>query len=163
EQAGLREAADDLLTRMTDSLSVADRAGFLLNKWTAEEEYIAGEIDHLAVLKARIALAPWFTRPFRRWAMMQRLDPLLRYTDRYRSTVAIADTTGDDRRPPERPPALWRRLLTAPRDRAKLSFLVLPDGVLVARASWLSLDFGYAAVTRIEARELVRRWYETVN
>src|SRR5262249_53551465 len=50
-----------------------------------------------------------------------------------------------------RPLPLWRRLWGHPRDKATLSFLVLPDRVLLVRAGWFSMDF-------MVRREVTRLW-----
>jgi CHAT domain-containing protein len=148
---------------MTASLPATDQAVFQLNKWTADEEYIAVEVNHLAGMKAKLTTGSWLLRPWRRWGVMKRLHALLQHIDRYKDVLAVRTITGRDvsmRRVSAS--SLWRRLWTHPRQRATLSFLVLPDRVLVTRASWLSLDFGVSAMTRMQVRDLVRHWHETV-
>src|SRR5205814_6872282 len=110
-----------------------------------------------------------------RWQLWARLDALLRLVDHYRAVVALAATSEDEEPPaetkdggrksalsiPQAAAPLWRRLWHT-RRRATISFLVLPDRVLIIRRGWLALDFGVSPATRIEVRELVRRWHEFI-
>lgn len=50
----LTKENDNLLSEMTESLSPEDQAIFLLNKWTADEEYLATETTQIQRLKAQI-------------------------------------------------------------------------------------------------------------
>jgi tetratricopeptide (TPR) repeat protein len=161
QRHALAQETQALLNELTGSLPAVDQAVFLLNKWTFDEEYIAGEINQLARLKEQMAAAPWFLRPWRRWVMMKRLHALLLHIDGYKQGLAVRTVTGKDAEQddcPARP--LWWRLLTHPRDRATFSFLVLPDRVLVVQVGWLSLDFGVSPITRLQVRDLVRDWHE---
>lgn len=161
QRRALAQQAQALLDELAASLSGADQAVFLLNKWTAGEEYIAGQIDHLVRLKRRADRGSWFLRPLRCWRMMQSLHALLSHVDAYKGDLAARTVGRQEPASPSRSaPGLSRRLLTHPRDRATLSFLVLPDRVLVARAGWLSMDFGLSPLTRLQVRDLVRAWHE---
>lgn len=161
EQHALAQETNTLLAKMTGSLSDTDQAIFLLNKWTAEEEYIAGEIAQLADMKRKLAVRSRLLKPWPHWAMMKRLHKLMQHIDRYKDTLAKR-TVGDHEITVEkrRSVPLWRRLLTHPRDRITLSFLVLPDRVLVVREGWLSFDFGISPITRLQLRDLVRSWHK---
>src|SRR5262249_26483393 len=57
---------------------------------------------------------------------------------------------------------LWRRLWGHPWRAATLSFLVLPDRTFVARGSWMSLDLGVCALSRLKVRELVARLHRAM-
>jgi tetratricopeptide (TPR) repeat protein len=57
-QYDLAEHTHALLETMTASLSSADQAIFQLNKWTADEESIAVEVNHLARMKMQLLTAP---------------------------------------------------------------------------------------------------------
>lgn len=154
-----------LLDEMTNSLPNEERAIFLLNKWTAEEEYIAGEANQLARLKVELEAAPWWRRPSLRWRLWRRLDGLTSYIDRYKQVVARRTVKGEEATTDgDAPPAsLARRLWHRRRDEVTISFLVLPDRVLIISAGWLSLNFGVSAATRIQVREFVHRWHELVR
>ena len=154
------QTAETVLASLAASLSGADQAVFMLNKWTAGEEYIAGEIDRLTRLKASVVSSSWLRRPWLRWQLMKQLGALLDYVDRYKGMLAQREVRGqranegDDAKP-----TLWRRLLSHPRDRLTISLVALPDRVLVTRLGWMRLDFGVSSLTRIQLRELVRRWH----
>lgn len=154
-----------LLEEMTVSLPDEERAVFLLNKWTAEEEYIAGEANHLVRMKAELETASWWRRPSLRWRLWRRLDALMAYIDRYKKVVAQRTVKGEEPTTDgaASPPSLARRLLRRRRTEVTISFLVLPDRVLIINSGWLSLNFGLSAVTRLQVRELVHRWHELVR
>jgi len=154
-----------LLGQMTASLPHEERAVFLLNKWTAEEEYIAGEVNQLKRLKAELETSSWWRKPSLRWRLWRRLDALMAYIDHYKHVVARRTVRGEDEAADAiaSPASLVRRLWQRPRRETLISFLVLPDRVLLIRAGWFSLDFGVSAATRIQVRELVHRWHEMVS
>lgn len=164
EQEALAGETLQVLTTMTESLEPAEQAIFLLNKWTADEEYIAGEINRLMRLKAQLANVPWYKKLQLRRQLWQAIHDLLEHIDRYKDALArrvieqretkIADGQSQ---------TLWQRLWQHPRQRVTLSFLVLPDRVFIVRAGWLSLDFGISPVTRIGLRQLVRQWHEPIQ
>jgi hypothetical protein len=153
-----------LLSRMTESLPADHRAVFLLNKWTSDEEYIAGEIDYLRALKEKVINGPRITRPLRRWEMMKQLFALLKHIDRYKDALAKRQHGGTEVEEEQASgQSLWHRLWQHPRKRATISFLVLPDRLLVVRAGWLSLDFEVLKVSRLKVRELARQWHTLVG
>ena len=157
----LEEETQQLLDELTDSLAPSDRALFLINKWTEDEEYLANEIHRLAVGKAKLEAGSWLLRAGRRWQLMRRLHRLSLHIDRHKDVLARRSLNEEQAETPRATPmSLLRRLLTHPRDRATLSFLVLPDQVFILRAGWLTLDFGVSPVTRLQVRDLVRRWHE---
>jgi CHAT domain-containing protein/tetratricopeptide (TPR) repeat protein len=164
-----------LLSKMASTLTEADRVFFLLNKWTAEEEELAARINQLSLMKKKIALAPWYRRLRLRRQLTAQLDELLRVVDRHRDltarwntrepTARQAATSGErDQQSPDIPPqpSFWRRLWRHKWRHATISFLVLPDRVLLIRRSGLTLGFGVSPATRIEVRELVRQWHEII-
>ena len=160
----LEEETQRSLAEMTGSLAPADRAIFLLNKWTEDEEYLAAEIHNLAALKARLDSGSWALKPQRRWRLMKRLHRLSLHIDRYKDALARGSVDRSGSAPKEVAPiSLLRRLLSHPRDRATLAFLVLPDQVFILRAGRLSLDFGVSPITRLQIRNLVRRWHELIR
>ncbi len=160
----LEEETQRAMAEMTCSLAPVDRAIFLLNKWTEDEEYLAAEIHLLAALKARLESGSWTLQPQRRWRMMKRLHRLSLHIDRYKDVVARGIVNRGSSAPKEaKPISLLRRLWSHPRDRATLAFLVLPDQVFILRAGWLSLDFGVSPITRLQIRDLVRRWHELIR
>ncbi|HEX5604475.1 MAG TPA: CHAT domain-containing protein, partial [Pyrinomonadaceae bacterium] len=157
----LNEDNQRLLSSMTASLPAAYQSVFLLNKWTAEEEFIAGEIGQLVALKNKIKAGSWFRRPLLQWSLKKRLYGLLAYVERYRDSLAKNNPA--DRQDDEKRTSLWNLIWNHPRDRSTVSFLVLPDRVLIVHAGWMTLDFDLAPVSRIQIRETVKQWHILVN
>jgi CHAT domain-containing protein len=158
--------ADELQASMADTLTGVDRAMFELNKWTATEEAIAAEIVALTEMKQAIqALRGWrrWKRPWLKLRQLLKLGRLLDTVDRYKADIFRNAVQDSATRQTVAPLSILRRLLTQPRDRATCLFVVLPDRLLVVRASWLDLDFGVSSVTRIQIRDWVARWHEAVR
>jgi hypothetical protein len=161
ELADLAGRAQELVSDMADTLPPAERAVYLLNKWTVEEKALAAEIDRLERLKEDADAAPWYARPWRRWRLWRRLHAFLYRLDDNRRRLAERTATGSDSPSAGAAPApLWRWLWRQRRDTATLSFLVLPDRTFVARSGWLSLDFAVPRLTRVRVREAVKAWHQ---
>jgi len=154
-----------LLSELEDSLTGADRGIFRLNKWTAEEESLAAEIDRLCELRAASLKGSWLGRIRARSSLMLRLDALLRWIDRQRAARFNGGLDPGAERSTRRFPrlALLGSLLSYPRRRVTVSFLVLPDRVLLARRSWGRLDFDLSPVTRVQLRSMVALWHQAVS
>lgn len=160
----LSEETSQLLDQMTKSLSQEDQVVFLLNKWTADEERIAREINKLVEMKHAAASASWPTRLAHWWKIIKRLCALLAHIDWYKDRVAretVENTQEDSNKP-----AAWsmmRRLLFHSRDRHTIAFLVLPDRVFVVSFGRLMIGFGISPLTRLQVREAVAGWYNLRN
>ena len=116
ERQALVEHTRTLLETMTASLTVADQAIFQLNKWTADEEYIATESTALARLKIQLTAGFRVLRPWRRWRIMRRLHALLQHIDHYKDLLAERTLVGSTSSQPRgHGVSLWRRLWTHPR------------------------------------------------
>jgi CHAT domain-containing protein len=164
KRQGLVTENQQLLAQLTASLPTNYQSIFLLNKWTEDEEFIAGEINHLILLQERMTNCTWVKRPFRRLALMKRLYALLQYIEHYKATLAKKTNNAPDTRAEERPaPSLWQLLWQHPRDRATILFLVLPDRLFIAHLSGRTLDFKVSWVSRIQIRETIRRWHLLIN
>ena len=155
------ERAKRLLDEIAGSLHGAERAIYLLNKWTAEEESLGQEIFQLIKAKAAVARSIRLMRPFAWIQMARRLNRIMARIDGHKALVAH-NAIGAREKAERRAgcPSLLRRLLSGERHRVFLSFLVLPDRILVVRSGFCYLDFQVSATTRIELREQVRRWHE---
>jgi CHAT domain-containing protein/tetratricopeptide (TPR) repeat protein len=155
--------AERLLTEMTESLSTPERSMFQLNKWTADEEYIASEVNQLSQMKVSMASINWFRRVRLQHRIKKRLAMLLDHVDRYKGSVAERTVRGHHAPTEEgENSSLWRWLWRHARDRATISFVVLPDRVLIVRIGWLYLNFGVSMLTRLQVRELVCAWHELI-
>jgi CHAT domain-containing protein len=163
QQEALAKETQRLLAEMTESLPADEQAIFLLNKWTADEEYIVLEINRLIKLKAELARSSWSERLKLRVQLWRQLHELLEHIDLYKDAIArrlIEKRDARIKKAPVRP--LWKRLFKHSRARATLSLLVLPDRVFIVRSGWMELDFGVSPVTRIQVREIVREWHELI-
>jgi tetratricopeptide (TPR) repeat protein len=161
----LATQADALLGAMTGSLEGTQRAIFLLNKWTADEEALASECNELLRLRAVYRQAPWYRKLPSYWSFTVGINRLMWRIDRYKEYAVHRELSpgADQCEPPSAEPSLFRRLLRQRRDRATIVFLVLPDRVVVIGAHGLRINLGISATTRIELRELVRSWHLLAN
>jgi CHAT domain-containing protein len=153
---------------LADTLSGSDRAIYELNKWTEEETYLAAKLNELARMKKAVQATRGPARLFNSWGWLKiatRLAALLDQADRYKAdATARTEEEGATLRPVTSPKlTALLRLLRHPRNRYTISFLVLPDRVLIARAGWLSLDFAITGVTRIQLRELMSEYHRAVQ
>lgn len=158
----LSRETEMLLNRMADSLTPDNREIFLLNKWTADEEYLGSEIEKLSAMKEAADRSRGPLRWIRRWRVMKRLHKLLVYIDQYKARAAGEALCPANRPQPrklERRPFLLT-MLGHPRDRHTIAFLVLPDRVFVASIGWLSMDFGVNSLTRLQLRDIVSSWHD---
>ncbi len=158
----LAEKNKQLLTSMTESLPAAYQSVYLLNKWTTEEEFIAGEISQLVELKKKMNESARVKQPLRRWSLVKRIFRLLEYIERYRDSLTTDAPV--DRESAGKRASFWKLLWNHPGDRAIISFLVLPDRVLlIFYTGWMRLDFEIAEISRIQIRESVKQWHVLVN
>jgi CHAT domain-containing protein/tetratricopeptide (TPR) repeat protein len=155
------------LAKLALSLDSVDRASFLLNKWTASEEYLLGRINTLVAIAKSAQIRHWWQRLGARLAIMTELNSLLERLEYYKldSSAQFLGTAERkaDTVPITKPPSLWRRILLHPLRSVSLHFLVLPDRVLLVQQGWLRLGFGVSPVSREELRELVSTWYRVAN
>jgi tetratricopeptide (TPR) repeat protein len=170
EAARLSEAAESLLEALTGSLEASDRAVFLLNKATVEEEFISTQIDALLKDQEELRGCSGLGNLRSRIRVMRRLHGIMEHIDIYKAFLADRQLTGrrggtEPRQPsPSRSVvSLMRRLLGIRRDSAQISFLVLPDRLVVMWSGFLMLGFAVSPVTRLDLRERVRRWHELMH
>ncbi|HEV2842600.1 MAG TPA: CHAT domain-containing protein [Chthoniobacterales bacterium] len=156
----LRTEGSRLLSEMADSLPRGDRAVYLLNKATDEEEEFTARIDEL---EARMHARRQMAAPLRwldRLRVANKLYQLLVAIDGHRDALVSRQLRGESHEgstAPRRP--LWKELLLHPLRRATISFLVLPDRVFSVRASWMKLDFRVRFTPRLGVRESVAAWH----
>jgi CHAT domain-containing protein len=160
EQKKLILQTDALLTEMAGTLAGADRAIYLLNKWTVEEEKLKVKIEELEELEKKCKAAR-ITRLFLKWRLCKQLNALVIAIDAKKDIEAkrllkeeeIAEQEKSNRS------YLWS-LLKPSFKRMTLSFLVLPDRVLLTYRKWFSFGFKVIPITRIEIREKVKQWHQ---
>lgn len=164
EIEALTTSTNHLLEQITSSLTPEDQVFYLLNKWTADEEYIAAQINQLERLQQQLRKGTFYLRPWRRVRLMRKLNALVEHIDRYKDTLAKRTISSDSTTVQIMPPAsLWLHLLTHPKDRVTLTFLILPDRVLVVITGRFLFDFRVIPTTRLAVRNLVQRWYQTIE
>ena len=165
EQAALAEDSNTLLAEMSHSLPPADRPFFLGTKWTSEEEYLASLVDQLSDVKERLRASPWYKRPWIWWSMARQLARLLQQIDRHKQLVAkeVIGGTGPDQIAQSVFRSVRRLLNSAARKHATISFLVLPDRVLVVLRRRYHVDFAVSPVSRISLQDLVARWHRIMS
>ena len=163
DQEVLTAETNQLLEELTNSLAPEKQAIFLLNKWTADEEYLATQIGKLKELRQQLKQIPVYRRPKLWWQILKRLNGLANHIDHYRGILAKRTTQASQvtNHRSKRPASLWDRLLKQPWRRATISFLVLPDQIFVIRNGFLWLDFSVIPLTRLELRNSVKKWYAT--
>ena len=167
EAAQLAKTAEAILLNIAGSLQGDDRTIYLLNKATVEDEYITTQVDSLLREQHKSEQASYFARWRARIRIARRLHALMEHVDDYKAGRAERQRGSDDGvcRPVRglRPVSLLRRLFGMPRDHAQLSFLVLPDRMLVMWSGFLTLGFAVSPITRLDLRERVRTWHELMQ
>ncbi|MBF2065971.1 MAG: CHAT domain-containing protein [Calothrix sp. C42_A2020_038] len=160
----LTTSTNQLLEQITKTLKQEDQVLYLLNKWTADEEYIATQINYLQRLKQKIKTANFWLRLWIRLRLMRCLNALVEHIDKYKDTLAKRTTTGaDEVAISKKTFPLWRRLLTHPQDRVTLTFLILPDRTLIVTTGLFLFDFRVIPITRLGIRTLVQSWYKSLE
>lgn len=158
-------ANNDLLQALMTSLPTTDQASFLLSKLTEREKFIAHEVSKLTTLHQVLHQGPWPTRLWRYWTIMRRLNKLLHEVDQQKSTLAkqvIRQQTPEVSNVSP-PPALWRWLWQQPYRQATLTFLVLPNHVLIITTGWCFFNVTSIALPVQTLRQLVREWYAKID
>ncbi|MEH2024086.1 CHAT domain-containing protein [Nostoc sp.] len=164
EIEALTASTNYLLEQITSSLAPEDQVFYLLNKWTADEEYIAAQINQLQRLQLKVSTGAFWLFLWQRLQLIQRLNALVEHIDRYKDVLVKRTIKGDRIKVPFLPPAsLWLRLLTHPKDRITLSFLILPDRVLVVKTGRFLFDFHVILTNRLEVRNQVQHWYKLIK
>lgn len=164
EIEALTTSTNLLLEQMTSSLTPEDQVFYLLNKWTADEEYIAAQINQLQRLQLKLSKTIFFLRPWLQWQLMQKLNALVEHIDCYKDALAKRTIKGERSQVQLLPPgSLLLRILTHPKNRVTLSFLILPDRVLVVKTSQFLFDFHVIPTTRLAVRNIVRHWYKNID
>lgn len=144
--------SERLLDQMTTSLDQRDRAIFSLNKWTADEEFLAASIASLAMTAMRETRAPRWqpARLLAEWRVQRGLLSIINHLNRHQQKLS-ARVLEAPRDSAWRPRRWWRER----RDRATIGYLVLPDRLLVACWCGWTGRFAVRPVTRIALREMV--------
>lgn len=165
EVADTAAAAEHLLEELCATLPPADRAVFLLNKYTAQEEYLVAQLDRLLADAAAGAVGGLLGRWRSRYRVLRRLRELLTTLARNRMDMADRQCGRPQRVMRARPGLLHfaGAMGRHPRDRATIVFVVLPDRVLIIWTAFLAMGFLTSPITLIALRGLVRQWHESTQ
>lgn len=168
-QVEIIESNNTLLEELAVSFTPEARTIYLLNKWSASEEYLAGKINNINKKSASLkSLTGWRAILFNPHIQLQsihQLDELLLYIDRYKDAIAKQNPQNQTEPVVDKSSlySAWKRIFTHPRDRITLSFLVLPDRILIVRIGWLLFDYQIVSTTRLELRNLVQGWHGKIQ
>jgi CHAT domain-containing protein len=157
----IQEEKNALLEKLENSLSLADRIVFLLNKPTAEEEEIAQQIRALQDLESASSTG-WIKGIGKKYQRQQMLNELLNLIYRQRHAFAVSRLTKSSRQQPWPRISLWKRLFLRSPRHALISFVVLPDAVLGITMTWGKLQYKVSRTTRLWLRQRVKEWHETI-
>ncbi len=159
EQNELILQTDAQLTEMAGTLEGADRAIYLLNKWTVEEERFKVKIEELEELEKKCKAAR-INRPILKWRLFKQLNALVTSIDAKKNVEAKRLLKEEDTAEQEKSNRsfLWD-LLKPSLKKMALSFLVLPDRVFITYRRWLSFGIRVIPITRIAIREMVQQWH----
>lgn len=153
-----------LLNEITNSLPLEAQAIYSLNKWTSDEESLAADINLLQKLNNKTKESFILLRPWRIWATKLYLHELLERIEDYKDLVAKETVQSKNSSTNKYlNTSLFLRLVTHPRYRITLFFLVLPDRIFVVRIGWLLFDFRVIYIKRLQLRELVQSWHQKVQ
>ncbi|MDQ1353465.1 MAG: hypothetical protein QG657_3771, partial [Acidobacteriota bacterium] len=162
EKKNIIDANTTLLEEMTQSLPPEYQAVFLLNKWTEDEASLAWETDRLLYLKLKKNKFKPFN-VFSKFKMMNRLNKLLCHIDRYKDVLARNTINNKkDKAAPGSFSSLLYRILSHPRDRVTISFLALPDRVVIIYTTFLKFDLKVTYISRIQVREWIKEWHRSL-
>ena len=160
----LSQETQKLLSELIESLPSQDQAIYLLNKWTADEEYIAAQINQLQRRQTKLIEGSFLLRPWRRWFLIQHLHHLIEHIDRYKDALVKRTINEQNIKVNDAPfSSLWQRLIAHPSKRVTLSFLLLPDRVFVVRTWRFFFDFAVIPTTRLEVRNIIQSWHERIR
>lgn len=158
---GIQKEKNALLEKIENSLSLADRIVFLLNKPTAEEEEIPRQIRALRDLES-VSSIGWIKGIRKKYQRQQMLNELLNVIYRQRHAFAISRLTKSSAQQPWPRISLWKRLFLRSPRHALISFVVLPDAVLAISMTWGKLQYKVSRTTRLWLRQRVKEWHETI-
>lgn len=158
----LQNSNDDLLNDMTNSLPFEERAIYLLNKWTAEEEKLSLTTNNLLLLSQQKENANFFNRLLPQLKLFKTLDKLLIELEKYKSLIASKVVQRNGEAFPFAKRGWIKRLLTHPLNRLEIHFLILPDRALVIYSGFMYLKYSVLPINRIEIRELVQSIHKSI-
>lgn len=148
-----------LLDRITATLPPTMQALYLLNKWSPNEEFLAGFSDELLRQKQKIHHAGFFpARWWTTWKLMKKSHVFQEKTNQYKDHLTRNIGAGirpDDFGFPGTTAGMLGKLWRQPKGTLSVSFLVLPDRVVIISRSFLKIRFHLTSISRVALRQLV--------
>ncbi len=147
-----------LLQQVTASLPPVMQALYLLNKWSPNEEFLMGACNELLVLKQQSNTAAPPIRWVKKWRLLQAIHAFQEETNRYKDLLAREIANGRQPGPTRSvmsSKGMLKKLWRQPKDRLTISFLVLPDRLVVIARSFLKLRVYVSFINRIALRSMV--------
>jgi CHAT domain-containing protein len=162
--AALARETNQLLDEISGTLDPRQQIFFQINKSTNEEERLGLWLDELIAEAKALAAKPWPQRLIARWRLWTGVYAFEQAAARARETFVreSLDLTGaKDARRTET--TLWRRLIFHSWRTATVFFVVLPDRTAIIRTTFSSIAFGVSPVTRLQLREWLKAWHESLR
>ena len=151
------------LESLANTLPGEERAIYLLNKWTADEELLKLQVDQLNSFEKESKSLPWYKRIRYKINILKQLSLILKSVDNRKIALASRKDNAKAASNNEIPPSWWRLLLLHPFRRATLSFLVLPNSTIIISRRWMWIDYVVSPTTRLDLRNQVRNLHESIN
>ena len=156
----LVENNQQLLDGLSRSLPADQQAVFLLNKWTAEEEYLNQQVAGLVACHERASRAGFLRRPWLAIRTFMGITRLLAAMDAHRDKIRVEalQLTPAGGLAKTGLSLLWH-VLRHPWRRLSLSFLVLPDKTVVVRRRRFRIGVKVVSANRMQLRRWVEDWH----
>ena len=148
-----------LLEQITESLPPLMQTLYLLNKWSPNEEYLAALSTGLLQQKHNMQAEKSIYRRWRgQWQLMGAIHGFQENANRYKDY--LARTVGKGETPgsfdfSSQHKGLWGKLWRQPYHRLTISYLVLPDRIIIVSRSFLRLQVHVTYINRVALRQLV--------
>jgi CHAT domain-containing protein len=145
------------LAALADTLDPVERAIFLLNKWTAEEQAIAGLADRAIAAQQR--QRSWFA-PLNYWRTLVCWRTTLALETRLNSAERNVATATDAPRLRDTAVGLLDLCWRQPREQACVTFSALPDRLIAIVRTRGRVRVAALDISRIRLRDSIRQWHE---
>jgi tetratricopeptide (TPR) repeat protein len=149
-----------LLEQITESLPPIMQTLFLLNKWSPNEEYLAALSTGVLQQKHDTQTQSFGWRRWRgQWQLMGAIHSFQENANRYKDylarTVGKGETPGSFDFSQQEQKGLWGKLWRQPYHRLTISYLVLPDRIIIVSRSFLRMRVHVTYISRVVLRQLV--------
>jgi len=160
----LTREAEQLLDQISETLDCRQRILFQLNKATSEEERLDTSLDELINEAKASERNSWPRRWIARWRLWTRVHAFKETATRARESVVRGSLSLPltEKEAPSSESAFWRDLIFHPWRNATVFFVVLPDRIAIIRTTFFSIAFGVSPVTRVQLREWVQGWHQSL-